>query len=115
MRFTKRVRRELLLEVLLFCFGMLFISLFYLDNILLTLLLIMGWSVGIKFWHRKDDFYFFLSGAVVGPIGEIVCIHFGAWKYTNPSFLGIPIWLPFAWGLAMMLIKRVAETFLKVK
>jgi len=24
-------------------------------------------------------------------------------------FLGIPIWLPFGWGLAVLLVKRLAE------
>jgi hypothetical protein len=115
MAFTNRIKKELLFEVVLFSMGVSFISLFYKENLLLVALLILTWAIGVMFWHTKHDVYFFVIGAIVGPIGEIVCIHFGAWQYANPTFLGIPIWLPFAWGTATMMIKRVAETFVKIE
>jgi hypothetical protein len=115
MGIMERVEKELIFEIVLFSVGIAAISLFYKNNILLTFLLIVAWLVGIKFWHKKHDVYFFISGAIIGPVGEIICIYFGVWQYTNPTFLGIPLWLPFAWGFATMLIKRIGETFLKVK
>lgn len=115
MAFTKRVKKELLFDAVLFTVGMSFISLFYKENLLLTALLIATWATGVKFWHTRHDIYFFVTGAIVGPLAEILCINFGAWQYTNPTFLGIPVWLPFAWGLATMLIKHIAETFVKIE
>ena len=67
------------------------------------------------FWHTKHDAYFFVTGAIIGPLGEIICISSGVWSYVNPSFLGIPLWLPFAWGFATMLIKRIAETLVRIE
>ncbi len=61
-----------------------------------------------------QDLIFFLTGAVVGPVAEIVCVHFGAWQYVTPSFLGIPVWLPVAWGFATTLIGRFAGTLTRV-
>ena len=115
MAFKKVLKKELLLELILFSSGIAAISVLWKNNFLLTILLLIGWLIGFKLWHKKQDFYFFVIGAIVGPIGEIVCIHFGAWKYSNPSFLGIPVWLPFVWGLAVILIKRLAETFMKIE
>jgi ubiquinone biosynthesis protein Coq4 len=71
--------------------------------------------IGLKSWHKKHDIYFFITGAVVGSIGEIVCIHFGVWQYANSTFLGIPMWLPLVWGLATILIKRISEMFVKIE
>ncbi len=115
MHFTKKIEKELIYEVALFSFGIVLIFLLYEHNLILTGSLIGAWLIGIIFWHKKHDICFFVAGAVVGPIGEIVCIHFGVWQYANPTFLGIPLWLPFAWGLATMLVKRFAETFVKIE
>lgn len=108
---AKRVKKELIFEILLFCAGIALIILFFNNNELLTFLLILIWGIGIRFWHKKNDVVFYVAGAIIGPLGEIACIHFGVWQYANPTFLGIPAWLPFAWGLATMLIKRISETF----
>ena len=115
MPFTKKIEKELIYEIILFCGGILAISLYYENNLLLTALLAIAWMIGIKTWHKKHDIYFLLAGATIGPVGEIVCIHFGAWQYANPSFLGIPMWLPFVWGLAVVLVKRFAEIFIKIE
>jgi len=115
MNITKNIKKELFLEIILFCAGIVSIVLFFQNNFLLTVTLIILWAIGIKFWHKKQDIIFFITGAVIGPIGEIICIYFGVWQYANPTFLGIPIWLPFAWGLITMLIKRVSETFVKIE
>ena len=115
MKVTKKIEKELIFEIILFCAGIASIAIFFLNNLLLSVLLIIAWAIGIKFWHKKHDIFFFVIGAIIGPIGEIVCIYFGVWQYANPTFLGIPIWLPLAWGLATMVIKRIAETFVKIE
>jgi hypothetical protein len=114
MHFTKKIEKELIFEILLFAFGIAAISLFFRNNLILTPILLLAWIIGMVFWHKKNDILFFVTGAIIGPVGEIVCIYFGVWQYANPTFLGIPIWLPFAWGLATMLIKRIAETLIKI-
>ena len=35
-----------------------------------------------------------------GVLTEVVAIYFGAWQYTRPSFLNVPLWLLPAWGNA---------------
>jgi len=115
MKLTKKIEKELILDLILFCLGLTEISLFYMNNFLLIILLLITWLIGIKLWYEDYDIYFLLTGAVIGTVGEIVCIHFGVWTYTNPTFLGVPVWLPLAWGLTTILIKRIAQIFVKIE
>jgi hypothetical protein len=114
MKDAGKLKKELVSEIMLCCAGIASIALFFQNNLLLSALLVVAWAIGIKFWHKKHDILFFVTGAVVGPIAEIVCIYFGVWQYANPTFLGIPVWLPLAWGLVTVLIKRIAETLSKL-
>ena len=115
MRFSEAVRKELLLETLIFAYGVSVAALLYHDNVLVSVLMLIGWLLGVRFWHKKHDIYFFMSGVFVGTVIEVICVHFGTWSYANPTFLGIPLWLPLAWGLFTMLIKRIAETFVTIE
>ena len=115
MHFTKKIEKELIYEAVGFSTGIAMISLFWRNNLLLLSLLALVSLTGMKKWYKRRDVYLFITGAVIGPIGEIVCIHFGVWQYANPTFLGIPVWLPLVWGLAVMLVKRIAGTYVKIE
>jgi len=86
------------------------ITLLYESNVLLTLVLVFGGGATLWMYHERQDVLVFVVGGVIGPIGEGVAVYFGAWSYTNPSFFGIPIWLPIVWGLASLLITRIAKS-----
>ena len=99
---NKQVKKELVFEILIFCAMTVLIPIFYRNNILLACLLIILWGLGIKFWHNRGDILFFVTMAIVGSVGEIMYIHFGVWKYANPTFLGLPLYIPFFWGLTIV-------------
>ena len=42
--------------------------------------------------------------ALWGPLTEVVAIANGVWQYELPEFFGIPLWLPFLWGAASIVI-----------
>lgn len=111
----KTIRNELLYEILLFTSAVFFLVMFWNHNMLLAVLLLILYLIGNRTWHRKHDSLFFIIGAILGPFSEIIAVYFGIWTYTNPTFLGIPLWLPFAWGLVSLLIVRIAETFVKIQ
>ncbi len=62
-------------------------------------------------WHSRSDVLFFSLAAVMGPLGESVAVHLGAWQYTLP-WAGIPLWLPLGWGVAALYLKKTSEVLL---
>ncbi len=112
---AKKSGIELFSNIGLSAIGLSFILFFYANNVFLTALLLLMLFFILKFWHRKYDIYFFVSGAVIGPIAEVIAVQYGVWQYANPSILGIPVWLPIAWGSAVVLIKRMAEIFIEIR
>jgi hypothetical protein len=57
-------------------------------------------------WHTRADVVAYAAAAVLGPLGEAVAVHYGAWTYTKPSLL-IPLWLPLLWGVAGLFLRRI--------
>jgi hypothetical protein len=53
------------------------------------------------------DWAFALVGALVGPAVEATIHALGAFDYTEPDFLGIPIWLPPLWAIGGIAIRRI--------
>ncbi len=93
-------------------FIVILVSIFWRDNLLLSALLVILGTVTLRFWHTKSDKMFFIVPAILGPSMEAVCIYFGAWAYSNPTFL-IPVWLPLVWGIAGISIGRISNYFIK--
>lgn len=105
---VKKNEREILYETIFYIVGIGSTILFYKNNLLLTGILFIAWMFAIKIWHDRKDVKIYVISAVFGPVGEIVAIYFGVWSYSNPTLLGIPIWLPFLWGMAGMLLYRIS-------
>ena len=108
---TNKVLQDLFYEILLFLITVFIIALSWKNNVLTLVLLLVLWSIPIFFWPKKGDLAYFFMAFILGPIGEIVAIKFGAWQYSNPDFLGIPIWLPFLWGCSAVLFNRLKNIF----
>ena len=114
MKFKTKIKTEVVSEIFLYVATVFAIILLYESNIFLTAVLLLLWFIGLRIWP-KNSLYYLLAGAIIGPVGEIICIYFGVWQYANSSFMGIPLWLPFGWGLAFMIIKRVTDLTIKLK
>ena len=103
--------KKLIWVVILSIVGITPISIFHQNNSIVSILLLLTLSIGVKFGYKRDDIPFILVGAFGGTIVEIVLLKFDVYQYANPTFLDIPIWAPFAWGIGILLIKRFAEVF----
>ncbi len=65
-------------------------------------------SIGLLWWrHSRSDLAYYLVPFVMGPAGELVAVRGGAWAYADTG--AVPIWLPFAWGIAGLFMKNVSE------
>lgn len=65
-------------------------------------------SLGFLIWrHTTADLVYFFVPFFLGPAGELFAVQQGAWSYPETRLL--PIWLPFAWGIAGLFMKNVSE------
>jgi hypothetical protein len=63
-------------------------------------------------WHAASDVVFYAPAFVLGPLGEVLAVGYGAWSYARPFYF-IPAWLPFLWGIAILVVKNLSEILLK--
>jgi len=113
-RLTKGVAKELAFEVALFAYAVGAMAWCYQRPVLLTLLWAVAALAALVFWRGWPAVRLFVLGAIVGPAAEAIAVSAGAWAYAHPSFLGIPLWLPLAWGVAVALVKGIADTMGKM-
>jgi len=59
--------------------------------------------------REPNDIWFPVGGFLFGPLTEALSIGRGGWEYAAPDFAGIPLWLPFGWATAALLLRRLAE------
>jgi len=114
MRLTAATARELAFEAGLFAAGAAELALCHRHALALTALLLVTALCSLAFWRQSHLVWIYVLGGIIGPCGEIFGVLGGAWQYAEPAFLGIPLWLPFAWGLAAVLVKTTADTVQKL-
>jgi hypothetical protein len=90
------------------------VSLLWRNNVLLFVVALVECLAGLVLWHDRLDLGFFLVIAVLGSLAEAVFVQFGVWYYANPTFLGIPLWFPFAFGTTGLIGGRLARTITKM-
>ena len=92
---------------LLAIFTVLTVAFFRNNNLLNLSILSLSSVLMMMIDGNKHIVRLFFVGFILGPLAEAVCIHFGAWQYTETFVLGFPIYLPFVWGNAAILFKRL--------
>jgi hypothetical protein len=110
---VRNTRFFLIRDLFIFWFVIFLAVLFWRSNLALTIILLLAYGIRYYFWPNKEDHVLYVGGAVLGPVAEIIATKAGIWQYTLPTFFNIPLWLPFAWGFAAVLIMRIAQAFMK--
>ena len=82
---------------------------------LALIVLVSAVGIGIFFLRpARSSLVVYAVGFAFGPTAEVLGIHTGAWRYSSPDFLGIPIWLPFVWGNAALFIQNTGDVATRV-
>lgn len=93
-------------------FGILFSYLFWQNTILLFMVYVLFTAALIYFHKDKSEWIVFIYGVVVGFIVEVIGTQVSGYQsFINPDFLGIPVWLPIAWGYGFVAMKRIGQLF----
>ena len=72
---------------------------------LVALLVLLG--VRLAFASSPGDWVFALVAAIAGPTAEATIHAIGAFDYTEPDVLGLPMWLPALWANGGLAIRRL--------
>ena len=110
MKSSRQLCFELVRELAAFSLEAATIILLYQDNLLLLATVSVETLLAVGLWHERRDVAAFLGLALIGSAAEAVFVHFGVWRYANPSLLGFPPWFPVAFGLAGLIGQRLVGT-----
>jgi hypothetical protein len=105
-----RLWGELVMEFAAFSLLVASVVLLFQNNLLLAAVMVVECTVALCFWHDRLDVSFFLIIAVLGSLAEAVFAQSGVWQYANPTFLGVPLWFPLAFGTTGLIGNRLART-----
>jgi hypothetical protein len=84
------------------------------SNLFLLTAVIIQCLVILWFWHERYDVTFFVVISVFGTIAEGAFVRSGIWQYNNPTFYGIPLWFPVAFGTTALITQRLALTLTEI-
>lgn len=89
-----------------FVLWLILISSLWSNPIYLTIILLIITVLYFLFLKEKKGQYYFLIAAIFGPIGEVIVSASGLWTYHGETMLGIPYWLPLAWGITAVSLHK---------
>ncbi|GAB4147466.1 MAG: hypothetical protein OHK0017_09210 [Patescibacteria group bacterium] len=84
------------------------------NNALLTVALIILSVLVIKINFQLKDLFIFFLAILIGTTGDILSTSAGAWQFTFPVFLNIPLWIPVSWGCNMLIIYKLADCLTEI-
>ena len=80
----------------------------FLATLLVALSLIMLWRA------RPVDWGAYGVCAIMGTLAEIAGVGTGGWEYVQTTAWGVPVWLPFLWGIAYLAMVQVGREFARL-
>ncbi len=89
------------------------VFLFWKNNFLLTLIFIAAILVLLVPSRNVREAYLVAIGLTLGILIEAGAQLIGFESYSNPTFFGIPLWMPFMWSYAFIAIYRVGRALCK--
>lgn len=99
---------KIFIETIPILFGILLSYLFWRNNFLLFVIYLVL-TLGLIYLHKdKTELVIFIYGIFVGIIVEVIGTQISGYQsFLRPTFGGIPIWLPIAWGYGFVAMKRI--------
>ena len=114
MKHSKQLWYELVVELVAFSLLVASIIFLWRNNLLLFVVMLVECLIALTLWHERYDLSFFLIIAGLGSLAEAVFVRFGVWRYANPTFLGMPLWFPLAFGTTGLIGGRLAHTITEI-
>ncbi len=107
---TKKINKKKWIGEVFIILAEAFSVLFFFKRTILLALILFSLSLYcVIFRYDKADKISYLVAFIVGPAVEIGAIYRGAWTYAVADFMLIPFWLPFAWGVVIVAVRRISN------
>ena len=88
--------------------GIVLTYLFWRNSFLLTLIYLAAIAIILRIKYYSGDLFALLYGFLLGILVEVIGTSVSGYQsFTNPDFLGIPLWLPIVWAYGLMAMKRI--------
>ena len=104
----KKGGKNIIFNLAVMVLNLLSVIYFYKNSVLTISLVSIIAIVALIKWKSKLTLVLFVGGAILFGILEMLVVDFGAWQYSNPSVLGVPIWLFIIWGTTCSFIYQMA-------
>jgi len=88
---------------------LLFVALFWTEPYLLLVLIIVLSILALLITRSKADFILYFIMLIASFISEAFYVSLGTWKHGTTQVFGVPLWIPFSWGLLSLFVKYFAE------
>ncbi len=108
------VKKDLLLGFLILAFEILLFYFFWKENIVLTVLLLAISAVILLGFSSREEKVLYFVCFILGPIFDLTLVPRGVWAYGNPFMFGVPLWLPFAYGIGTVMIVKIGKSIAKL-
>ena len=79
----------------------------------MALLLVVSAIALIAFCSREERVLYFVC-FVLTPIFDLTLVPRNVWTYGNPTIYGVPIWIPFAYGLGTVMLVKIGRAIAKL-
>ena len=79
--------RTIILGFLTYALCIILVGLLWEKSIILTTCLIILSIMGLVFYHSGEDLFAYFAAFVLGPLGEIIAIQFGAWSFMLSHYI----------------------------
>ena len=106
----ENLRNIMIYDAVMYVLLIVSLCMFWRMNILLFIIMLVLTLLSLIKYHENTDICFVIIAGIIGPIGEIICIYFGVWSYSNPDILGIPMWLILAHAYFGIIVRRTSIT-----
>ena len=100
--------KKTVLNLSLMAVAMLSITFLWVSPYILLLPLSVVTILMLAIERHRSAVYIFIFAFVVGPVSEVFSLPYGAWIYANPQVFGVPVWLPFMWGIVALFLNRLS-------
>jgi len=103
-------RKNLLIGFMAFILEIVLFYYLWENNIILTISLILVSAFILIWFSSREEKILYFACFILGPLFDLLLVPRGVWSYANPTFYGVPLWLPIAYGLGTVVIVKIGNS-----